>query len=202
MVLVGLPFAGQDRAGALDAALMGAARDSSRALPGVVVPLTYATHPLAILAMVLCVAAVALRLRRPRAALLVVAAPVVTAGVNTAVLKPLFDRTHNGYLAYPSGHTGTLVAVLTAVVVIAVSAAEHRGRTALRMGLAAAGLTAVAAAGIVGHDYHYPTDCLGAAFWAIGTVVTIAAALDRFPATVRPVGDARSGAPRSGNAAA
>ncbi|MGQ0837865.1 phosphatase PAP2 family protein [Actinokineospora sp.] len=118
--------------------------------------------------------------RGPRVALLAVLGPVVTAGLNTWVLKPIFGRTHDGYLAYPSGHTATLVSIL-AVVTLVVAADAPPGRRAVRTTVVAATalvLVAVAASAIVGLRYHYVTDTIGALFWAVGAVVAVAAVID------------------------
>ncbi|WP_197523043.1 phosphatase PAP2 family protein [Actinokineospora pegani] len=186
---LGLAVAGQTSAGPVDLALSRATGRLFTHLPGALTPLSYATRSVSIAVIVLVLVVVALRAGRPRVAVLAVAGPVVTAALNTWVLKPLFDRTHNDYLAYPSGHTGTMAAVLAVVaVVIAGNAAPgRRALAALGAGTAAVALTAVAAGAIVGLDYHYPSDTVGAVFWATGTVIVLAWVVDRVPSSAEKV---------------
>ncbi|MCG8919335.1 phosphatidic acid phosphatase [Actinokineospora sp. PR83] len=199
VLALGLPVAGQADAGAADAAVTGAVDRVFAGVPGVLEPLSYSTHPAAMVGLMVVLVVIALRLRRPRVALLAVAGPVLTAAVNTWVLKPLFDRTHDDYLAYPSGHTGTLVSILAVITLVGAGSAPAgtRLRTALLSGAAGLVLTAVAASAIVGLAYHYPSDTVGALFWAVGAVVVVAAGIDRLPvppgsADRRPDGPAGS----------
>ncbi|WP_424185270.1 phosphatase PAP2 family protein [Actinokineospora sp. G85] len=181
---LGLAVAGSTSAGPVDLALSRATGRLFAHLPGALTPLSYATRSVSIVVIVVVLVALALRAGRPRVAVLAVAGPVVTAALNTWALKPLFGRTHNDYLAYPSGHTGTMAAVLAVVVVVIVGNAPpgRRALAALGGGTAAAVLIVVAAGAIVGLDYHYPSDTVGAVFWATGTVVVLAWVVDRVPA--------------------
>ncbi|MEV6910969.1 phosphatase PAP2 family protein [Amycolatopsis sp. NPDC051071] len=102
--------------------------------------------------------------RRPEAALAVVG-PLVAILANTWVLKPLFDRWKSTWLAYPSGHTVALVAVLTVLVLLA------------RPGVATAVIAVVGAVvlvsvtiGMIGLGYHYLTDVVGGTLFAIAAV--------------------------------
>jgi membrane-associated phospholipid phosphatase len=120
----------------------------------------YVLIPVALLAAVLCL----FGRRKPEAALTIVG-PLVAIAANTWVLKPLFDRWKDTYLAYPSGHTVALVAVLTTLVVLA------------RPGVATAVISIVAAVvlggvtiGMIGLGYHYLTDVVGGTLFAIATV--------------------------------
>lgn len=95
----------------------------------------------------------------------VVLAPIV-AIVLARLLKPLFGRELEGALAYPSGHTTTMVVVIGMAVL-----------------LAGAALWAVLIAiawcllGIIGQGvtYHYFTDAVGALL--LGTAIVCVAAL-------------------------
>ncbi|MFC3449035.1 phosphatase PAP2 family protein [Amycolatopsis speibonae] len=120
----------------------------------------YVLIPVAAVTVALCLAA----RRKPEAAL-TVAGPLVAIFANTWVLKPLFDRWKNTYLAYPSGHTVALVAVLTVLVLLA------------RPGVATAVISVVGAVvlagvtiGMIGLGYHYLTDVVGGTLFAIATV--------------------------------
>ncbi len=120
----------------------------------------YVLIPVAALAAVLCLAGG----RRLEAALTVVG-PLVAILANAWLLKPLFGRWKNTYLAYPSGHTVALVAVLTVLVLLA------------RPGIATAVISIVGAVvlcsvtiGMIGLGYHYLTDVVGGTLFAIATV--------------------------------
>lgn len=164
------------------------------ALPGVADPLTLASRPVPVLCVLAAIAAVALRAKRPRIALLAALGPVVTVALNTWALKPLIDRTHDGKLAFPSGHTATLVSVL-AVLTLAIAAHAPPGKRRAHTAVAAAtalALTAIAVSAIIRLRYHYLTDTIGAVFWAVGAVLAVAALIDWFARRRQPVGDARS----------
>ncbi|MGW5054520.1 phosphatase PAP2 family protein [Actinokineospora sp. NPDC004072] len=124
--------------------------------------LSLTTHPVATIGLI-AVTVVAAR-RHPRVAAVAAAAPAVAVALNTWVLKPAFGRVYDDHLAYPSGHTTALAAILAVLVF----AAGPR-RAAVTAPIAAA-LVVVAGAAIVGMGYHYATDILGAALWAVGVV--------------------------------
>ncbi|MFJ8911957.1 phosphatase PAP2 family protein [Amycolatopsis sp. NPDC102389] len=116
--------------------------------------------PVAVLAAVLCLIG-----RRGLEAALTIVGPLVAILANTWVLKPLFDRWKYSYLAYPSGHTVALVAVLTVLVLLA------------RPGVARAVIATVGAVllcgvtiGMIGLGYHYLTDVVGGALFAVAAV--------------------------------
>ena len=102
-----------------------------------------------------------------RAAAMVVI-PEVAVGINSWVLKPLWDRPLHDYLAYPSGHTVHLVAIATAFVLL-IDSTRARVRTAV---LAMAALLC-AATGMIGLGYHLPTDLLGGAAAAVAMVTAL-----------------------------
>ncbi|WP_338673632.1 phosphatase PAP2 family protein [Streptomyces sp. SCSIO 30461] len=139
-------------------------------------------------AAILVVAAVAgcLLLRRPRAAVLVVAGTGVTVGTAT-LLKPLVGRTiHDGHLSYPSGHTAFVTALALVVALLAVGRIGL-GRTAgISLALAAA-LIAGASMGWaqVALGAHYPTDVIGGWCTALAVVPATAWVVDRTAEAVR-----------------
>nr|WP_225955323.1 phosphatase PAP2 family protein [Kibdelosporangium phytohabitans] len=135
------------------------------------------TDPVLLVVVIGLIVMGAVALRRPRLAVLAVAGPVLSAVFSSAVLKPAFGRTiNNGSLAFPSGHTATMVAVLTVLVL-----ATFATRTTVLV-LTAAGALIVAVIGataLVGMKYHYITDTVGGACVAIATVLTVALVIDR-----------------------
>ncbi|MFD5094636.1 phosphatase PAP2 family protein [Amycolatopsis thailandensis] len=120
----------------------------------------YVLIPVAAVAAALCLIG-----RRRLEAALTVVGPLVAILGNTWVLKPLFGRWKTTYLAYPSGHTVALVAVLTVLVLLA------------RPGVATAVISVVGAVvlagvtiGMIGLGYHYLTDVVGGTLFAVATV--------------------------------
>ncbi|MBB5856990.1 phosphatase PAP2 family protein [Amycolatopsis umgeniensis] len=120
----------------------------------------YVLIPVAAIAVALCLSG-----RRRLEAVLIVVGPLIAILANTWVLKPLFDRWKNTYLAYPSGHTVALVAVLTVLVLLA------------RPGVATAVIAVVGAVvlgsvtiGMIGLGYHYLTDVVGGTLFAVAVV--------------------------------
>lgn len=73
----------------------------------------YVVFALAAVAVFLC-----LRAGRRWEAALALGGPLLAILLNTWLLKPLYDRWKNGTLVYPSGHTVSLVAVLTVLVLL------------------------------------------------------------------------------------
>ncbi|WP_194818427.1 phosphatase PAP2 family protein [Nocardia sp. XZ_19_385] len=100
--------------------------------------------------------------------------PEVALAVNAAVLKPLWDRPLDGYLAYPSGHTVHLVAVATTFALLTDSPRTRRWVAAVT----ALAMVAVTV-GMIGLGYHHLTDVIGgiAAAFAMVTALCWAAQL-------------------------
>ncbi|MGW5381689.1 phosphatase PAP2 family protein [Nocardia sp. NPDC003963] len=93
--------------------------------------------------------------------------PETAVAINAWVLKPFWSRPLHDYLAYPSGHTVHLVAMVTTLVLLLRSA---RARmviiTLTAVALAGAGI------GMTALDYHLATDIVGGA--AAATALAIA----------------------------
>jgi membrane-associated phospholipid phosphatase len=108
---------------------------------------------------------VALYQRRWRLAAVTALSPPIAIAL-VQLLKRLFDRQSDGALAYPSGHTTTMVVVLGMAVLVA-------------RGAQWAVLTAVAYCllGMIGQGvtYHYFTDTVGALL--LGTAIVCVASL-------------------------
>ncbi|MEC3918623.1 phosphatase PAP2 family protein [Nocardia sp. CDC160] len=107
-----------------------------------------------------------------------VVAPELVVAVNTFALKPLWDRQLDHYLAYPSGHTVHLVAVVTAFALVSEST-RVRTTTVLVMIVV---LPAVMI-GMVGFGYHHPTDVLGGTAAAVSLVTALYLPFRYFTAT-------------------
>ncbi|MEV6066971.1 phosphatase PAP2 family protein [Nocardia sp. NPDC052001] len=103
--------------------------------------------------------------RRWWAAGFMIVGPELAILVNSFALKPFWDRHLHHYLAYPSGHTVQLVAVVTALALISEST---RARVTIVVIMAVV-LPAVLV-GMVGMGYHHPTDVIGGTAAAIAMV--------------------------------
>ncbi|MFD8419706.1 phosphatase PAP2 family protein [Streptomyces sp. NPDC059466] len=178
LVVVGLGvlYADHGTPGAVDARILAV-------VDGVRPPWRYAALALDFLgepvgAATLIAAAVAgcLALRRPRAAVLVVAGVGATVGTAT-LLKSLVGRTIHGAdnLSYPSGHTAFLTALAVMAALFATAGLGLGGAAGTCLVLAAA-LVAGTAMGWaeVALGAHYPTDALGG--WCTALTVTPATA--------------------------
>lgn len=95
-------------------------------------------------------------------------APELAILVNSLVLKPLWDRDFHHYLAYPSGHTVHLVAVVTAFA-LATESPRVRGVTIAVMVMVLPAVTI----GMVGFGYHHPTDVIGGTTAALAMVTAL-----------------------------
>ncbi len=162
VVALGLCFVGDRGPSGVDEAARSVVAGWPR---GVLTALVISTEPYVVGVVALLAAAWCLRASRPWDALFVVLAPALAVAVNTWVLKPSFDRWKNGILVYPSGHTVIMVATLVVVFVLS-------GRR-VRAVVAVVGpvLVVAVAAGMVGLGYHYLTDVVGGAAFAVSAVV-------------------------------
>jgi membrane-associated phospholipid phosphatase len=155
------------------------------------------TEPVLLIVVLSLVVMVAVARRRPRLAVLAVAGPLLAVSLNGFVLKPLIGRTiNNGSLAFPSGHTTGMVAMLTVLTLAVVTCARPSWRASLTA-LVIAGsvmVTTVGATALTGMRYHYATDTAGGACLAVATVLAVALGIDRLAAKRRrPAAAAASG---------
>ncbi|MGW7236478.1 phosphatase PAP2 family protein [Streptomyces sp. NPDC054804] len=122
-----------------------------------------------------------LLLRRPRAAVLVVAGTGMTVGTTT-LLKHLVGRTIHGAgnLSYPSGHTAFFTALALMAALLA-TGGLGLGRAAGTSLVLAASLVAAATMGWaeVRLGAHYPTDALGGWCTALAVIPATAWLVDR-----------------------
>ncbi|HVV09248.1 phosphatase PAP2 family protein [Amycolatopsis sp.] len=124
--------------------------------------------------------------RQWRDAVLCVLGAVVPVLLNTFVLKFVFAHHLDDYLAYPSGHSVSLVAPLTVLVLLA-----GQGIARVVTFVVAAVVTVLAGIGLVGLGYHYPLDVVGGACFAVAAVLTLSLLL-------RPAPAPSGGSPRAG----
>ncbi|WP_328492578.1 phosphatase PAP2 family protein [Streptomyces sp. NBC_00414] len=177
VVALGVLYAGHSQPGTVDRWFVEPTADSVRPpWRPVALAVDFLGEPTGAAALVLAAVTVCLLLRRPRAAVLLVAGVGITV-VTATLLKSLVGRTIHGpdNLSYPSGHT----AFLTALALMAAMFAADRlglGRAAGTLLVLAAALVAGAAMGWaqVALGAHYPTDVLGG--WCTALVVVPATA--------------------------
>ena len=126
------------------------------------------------------IAVVCLRSRRYTGAILALVAVLAATRVDDWLLKPLFHRTYLGALVYPSGHTSSVVAMVTVYAVLFLFPPQNARTRAPRLaGLAVLlALTVITILGVIGLRWHYLTDTIGGAAVGAGTVCALALALD------------------------
>ncbi|MFI0980973.1 phosphatase PAP2 family protein [Streptomyces sp. NPDC021093] len=179
---VGVVHAGDSESGAVDRWFIDPTADSvGPPWRGVALATDFLGEPVGAAVLVTAAVVGCLLLRRPRAAVLVVAGAAVAVGVAT-LLKYLVGRTIHGAdnLSFPSGHTAFLTAFALVVALLAV------GR--LGLGRAAGTLLVLAASLVAGGamgwaqaalSAHYPTDVLGGWCTALAVVPATAWTVDR-----------------------
>ena len=118
--------------------------------------------------------------RRVNGAVLAVGGVALASAMTEFVLKPLVDRTLDGDLSYPSGHTTGLFALAAAIAVLMVAPRSGRPRPGVRVAAVAAAVIIGSAVGLamVGQNYHYFTDTVGGAAVGTGVVIGLAFLLD------------------------
>ncbi len=177
VVLLGVLYAGHSEAGTVDRWIIQPTADSVRPpWRGVALATDFWGEPAGAVALVVAAVTGCLLLRRPRAAVLVVAGAGMAVGTTT-LLKSLVGRTIHGdaNLSYPSGHTAFFTA-LALIVALLAAGRLGLGRTASTSLVLAAALVGGAAMGWaqVALGAHYPTDVLGG--WCTALAVTPATA--------------------------
>ncbi|HEX6357912.1 phosphatase PAP2 family protein [Actinophytocola sp.] len=164
VVALGLVVAGDHTANGVDAA----ARSAVAGWPhGVLGALVLPTEPHVLVPFLALLAAWCLYASRPWDALFVVLGPATAVAANTWLLKPLFDRWKGDTLVYPSGHTVSMVATLAVVFVLA------NGHARTIIVVVGAVLLIGVSIGMVGLGYHYLTDIVGGAFFAVFAVLAV-----------------------------
>jgi membrane-associated phospholipid phosphatase len=136
--------------------------------------------------------------RRWRGALLVTIAVPLAGLLAEHILKPLFDRTSQGALEYPSGHTTAVTTMAVAAVIVLTGPGRPRLPAGLRWAVSAGLLALIpwVAIGLVIVHFHYFSDTIGGAGTgitvALGTALGIDAAAAWVGRRLRPEAPARA----------
>jgi undecaprenyl-diphosphatase len=141
------------------------------AVPGTLVPAVVVSVVIA----VWCVLAG----RLGGAILALTAVPVATT-LDDGLLKHVFDRTYLGALAFPSGHTTSVVALTTTIaVLLLVPPQQPSTRSARLLALAVCCVAVVVVVvAVMALRWHYFTDTVAGAAVGVGTVCALALILD------------------------
>ncbi|GGN49481.1 membrane protein [Streptomyces albiflavescens] len=181
VVVLGVLYAGHSEPGTVDRWIIQPTADSVRPpWRSVALAMDFWGEPAGAATLVVATVTGCLLLRRPRAAVLVVAGVGMAVGTTT-LLKHLVGRTiHGDNLSYPSGHAA-LATSLALVVALLVIGRLGLGRTAGTLLVLAWALVAGAAMGWaqVALGAHYPTDVLGGWCTALAVVPVTAWLVDR-----------------------
>jgi membrane-associated phospholipid phosphatase len=177
---LGLLFKGQTGPDGFDNAIDSPVITLSRGHTGLLLWLVMPGGPIAMIAVSAAIAAGCLIARRPNGAVLAVIAVPAATGLVEGLLKHLFNRTYLGALAFPSGHTTSVMSV-TAVLAILLGVPPRQARTrVVRVAIVAAAclISVVVVLGVIGLRFHYFTDTVAGAAVGVGTVLGLALLLD------------------------
>ncbi|MEU6218821.1 phosphatase PAP2 family protein [Streptomyces sp. NPDC047022] len=180
VVVLGVLYAGHSRPGMVDAWIQPAVEGVRPPWRHVALAMDFLGEPAGAATLVGAAVTGCLLLRRPRAAVLLVAGVGMTVGAAT-LLKSVVGRTiHDGHLSYPSGHTAFLTA-LALVVALVATGRLGLGRRAGTLLVLAVALVAGATMGWaqVALGAHYPTDVLGGWCTALAVIPATAWLVDR-----------------------
>jgi len=180
VAVLGMLFAHDTRADWLDHAIDGPVITSFGGHPGLAGWLAAPGSQIPAAGMSAAIIVTCLLTRQLNGAVLGATAVPAAVGVNETLLKPLFHRTYLGSLAYPSGHTAAMFALVATVTLLLLVPPRPARAKALRVLIPAAVcvLGVVVAIAVIGLRWHYFTDTLAGAAVGIGTVCGLALILD------------------------
>jgi membrane-associated phospholipid phosphatase len=185
---LGLWVAGDQAPNAADTGLLDAITAAFARQHALLELVVQPTEPYVLIPLIAVMAVCCAGQRRWDGLLLCLSATTVPIALNSWVLKPLFDRRLKDYLAYPSGHTVSLVATLTVLALLA------RPGPARRLVIAVATVvTSTAGIALVGLGYHYPIDVAGGACFALSAVLSLSILLAWRPGRARSGGSPHAG---------
>jgi undecaprenyl-diphosphatase len=144
---------------------------------GVLVALLHLTDPITMAAAIAALAVAAALRRRWRLCAVTVAAPLIALLLTEGVLKPLVDRTHEGMLAYPSGHESAPACLATIVTLLLLRSGWPAIVKAAVLAVLVAYLVLCSVA-LVGAFLHYVTDTVGAVCLSVACVLASALVAD------------------------
>jgi membrane-associated phospholipid phosphatase len=182
--VLGALFAHQTRGSGLDTAIDARIQAGIGGDPALLRGVARLGSAPAVIAVAGALVLACLATRRWRGALFVLIAVPAAEVLGEYVLKPLIDRTMEGDLVFPSGHTAGVAVLAAAIAVLLTGPLRPPWPAAARLLLVlavflATGVTAVA---MIGMGAHYVTDTVGGAAVAVAMVLATALALDWFAA--------------------
>jgi membrane-associated phospholipid phosphatase len=190
-------FARQSRADRLDAAVDGRIRGGLDRFPGLLHLLAGLGGLLPVTVLTAALVAACLVARWWRGAALAGLAVPAAVALTEYVLKPIVDRSINGYPSFPSGHATAMFALAATCAVLLASPPRLPGAVRLLLVAAAVAVAAAVPTAMVALGYHYFTDTVAGTAVGIGMVLLTALLIDR----ARPPGGAAPG-PAAADAAA
>jgi membrane-associated phospholipid phosphatase len=121
-----------------------------------------------------------LAVRRLSGAVLAAVSALAVAGLIEFVLKHVVHETLNGDLVYPSGHTASVFAAATVITVLLLNPSRRVPRPAVTITVTAilALVSCLVGAAMISLNYHYFTDTIGGAAFAIAVVIAVTFLLD------------------------
>jgi membrane-associated phospholipid phosphatase len=180
-VFLGAHFSHQGHPGWLDRAIDHRIRHALIWHHGPLDLVTSIGDPIPVTLMTAALVVACLATRRWHGAVLLAVAVPVAAALTEMVLKPLIDRTMQGALSFPSGHTTGMFALVGCGAVLLAGPSRPRlpagGR--LLLVLAAYLVATAVAVALIGLGAHYFTDTVAGAAVGTATVLLTALILDR-----------------------
>jgi undecaprenyl-diphosphatase len=176
---LGVRYAGHRYAGPFDAAVDRWFTGHLGPASPVLTALTWLGDPGPVALITALIALACLWARWWRGAVLAVLAVPAANGLTEDVLKPLIDRTIDGLLSLPSGHTTAAFSLATvAAVLLSRTRAGRRGRTSRVLTAVAYALGVAVAVAMVAQGFHYFTDTVAGAGVGIGVPLIGALVID------------------------